>query len=392
MKSLYRPRVSWQQFSCCLVVLIGLCATALGEDQAALTLVARDPAGHGILCRCGEKTILMVSGTPEQMGAAHGTLMHDQIQKMMGQTAGVLGKKLKVADGEKFLFKLAAEIEKHGGPFVPPRFFAECDAMSKAAGITQQQGRAANLFQEQFHCSGVAVHGKATVDGRVLHARVLDYIVDAGFQECACVIVRMPDGGNAWMSLGYAGFIGTVTAMNEKGLAIGEKGNGAAAPANWNGMPMTFLLRDVAERAANVQEALDIIRTTPRTCDYSYVLSDKSGEIRSLRCTPKEMIVLKPGQQHPKWEARVPADTVFISMHPKELSKRLFEEHGKIDVPRLIEILKRPVASNSNLHDAIFAPETLEMWFADAGKNTCACDEPYAHVNLKELIGYYQSK
>ena len=61
-------------------------------------------------------------------------------------------------------------------------------------------------------------------------------------------------------------------------------------------------------------------------------------------------------------------------------------------MPRLIEILKRPVASNSNLHDAIFAPETLEMWFADAGKNTCACDEPYAHVNLKELIGYYQSK
>ncbi len=390
MKSLHRSRVCWLQLSGCLVALIGLCATALAEDQAPLTLVARDPAGHGMLCRSGEKTILMVSGTPEQMGAAHGTLLHDQIQAMMGKTAAVLGKRLKIADGQKFLFHLTDKIAKHGGPYVPPRFFAECDAMSKAAGITRQQGRAANLFQEQFHCSGVAVHGKATIGGRVLHARVLDYICDAGFQKCAAVIVYMPAQGNAWMSLGYAGFIGTVTAMNEKGLAVGEKGNGAAGPANWNGMPMTFLLRDVMERASNVEEALDIIRKTPRTCDYSYVLSDKSGEIRSLRCTPKEMIVLKPGQQHPKWGAPVPPDTVFISMHPKEISQRLFAEHGKIDVPRMIEILKRPVASKSNLHDAIFAPQTLDMWFADAGRKTCACDEPYAHVNLKQLIEYYR--
>ena len=344
-----------------------------------------------MVCRCGEKTILFVAGTPEQMGTAQGTLLHDQVQKMIERLIGAIGSELKTTDGEKVLLNLTAEIERHAGQHVPPRYFAECDAMSKAAGVSQQLGRAANLFEEQFHCSGVAVRGKATVGGRVLHARVLDYICDAGFQECACVTVYMPEGRNTWMSLGYAGFIGTVTAMNEKGLAIGEKGNGAAGPDNWNGMPMTFLLRDVMERASNVEEALKIIRETPRTCDYSYVVSDKTGEIRSLRCTPKRMIVLKPGRQHPKWGARVPPDTVFISMHPEALSKRLFAEHGKIDVPRMIEILKPPVASNSNLHDAIFAPETLEMWFADAGKNTSACDEPYTHVDLKQLIGFYES-
>jgi hypothetical protein len=44
----------------------------------------------------------------------------------------------------------------------------------------------------------------------------------------------------------------------------------------------------------------------------------------------------------------------------------------------------------SNLHDAVFAPETLEMWFADAGRSTPACDEPYAHVNLRELVDFYR--
>jgi hypothetical protein len=58
------------------------------------------------------------------------------------------------------------------------------------------------------------------------YLRVLGFTTDGDFQKSACVAVFMPEGHNAWMSLGYAGLLGTVTAMNEKGLAIGEKGNG----------------------------------------------------------------------------------------------------------------------------------------------------------------------
>ena len=45
----------------------------------------------------------------------------------------------------------------------------------------------------------------------------------------------------------------------------------------------------------------------------------------------------------------------------------------------------------SNLHDAVFAPETLEMWFADAGRTTPACDEPYAHFTFAELLRVYDA-
>ena len=63
------------------------------------------------------------------------------------------------------------------------------------------------------------------------------------------------------MTLGYAGFVGTVTAMNEKGLAIGEMGGGGQG--HWDGVPMSLLLRDVMERAASVEEALEILRRSP---------------------------------------------------------------------------------------------------------------------------------
>jgi hypothetical protein len=154
---------------------------------------------------------------------------------------------------------------------------------------------------------------------------------------------------------------------------------------------MSLLLRDVMERAGNVEEALAILRNSPRTCEYYYVLSDRSGTIRAVQCRPKEMTVLEPGQQDPRL-AHVPEDTVLISGEDrsKVLSQRIQESYGRIDVARLIEIIKRPAAMESNLHDAILAPETLEMWFADAGRTTPACDGIYAHANLRELTKFYR--
>lgn len=368
-----------------ITVVLALFGAAFAAEPQ---IVARDPAGHGLLCRLDDKTVLLVSGTPEQMGAAHGHLLRDNARRLTERVLYLVGGADTVSSGRWFLDRMA-EIERRTSPHVPPRFFAECDALAEAAGISKRDGRYANLFPERFHCSGVAVRGKASKDGRVLHARVLDYMRDINLQNAAAVVVFMPEGRNRWMSLGYAGFVGTVTAMNEKGLAIGEMGG--RGEGQWDGMPMTFLLRDVMERASTVEEGLKILRETPRTCEYYYVLSDKHKDMAGVEATPQKLNVMRPGQQDPRLP-RVPEDTVLISGpgRAEHLSRRLQEHFGRIDVETMIEIIKRPVAMRSNLHDAIFAPETLDMWFADAGKHTPACDEPYAHCNLGTLVRFYE--
>jgi len=357
------------------------------QSPEEITLLARDPAGHGLLCKSQGKTILMVAGTPEQMGTAHGNLLKEPTRKLTERVLYFVGGVDSLDSGVWALDRMA-EIQRRTLPHTPKRFLVECDALSKAAGISQRDGRFANLFPERFHCTGVAVRGKASQDGRILHARVLDYMRDINLQRWATVTVFMPEGRNAWVTLGYAGFVGTVTAMNEKGLAVGEMGG--RGEGDWDGMPMTFLLRDVMERASTVEEALEILRKTPRTCEYYYVFSDKTRNMAGVHCDPRQMTVLRPGQQHPQLPL-VPEDTVMVSGpdRAKVLSDRLQAHYGKIDVPTLIEIIKRPVAMESNLHDAIFAAETLEMWFADAGKHTVACDERYAHFNLTQLIEFY---
>ena len=372
-----------------MLTLVMLTAGALlrAAGEPVLHRVAADPGGHGALYRLGAKRVLVVEGTPEQMGAAHGRLLSADIPHVVTRTMALIGAGMAVKKGEWF-YDRVEEIARRAGPHTPPRFLRECRAMAAAAGVPERDVMSCNFFTELFHCSGVAVRGSASVGGQVIHARVLDYMRDINLQKYAVLQVFIPDEGYPWMSLGYAGFLGTVTAMNARGLAMGEMGG--AGEGAWDGMPMNVLLRELAEKAATVAEALEILRKTPRTCEYYYVLSDAGGQLAGIYATPGIFQVLEPGQQDPRLPT-VPPDTVMFSSggRARALSQRLGEQLGKITPEKMVEIIKRPVAMRSNLHNAIFMPETREMWFADAGRKTPACDEPYTRINLNDVLTQY---
>jgi len=369
-------------------LLVSMEFVAESQNMTRMKILKRDPDRKGLLCEYRNKKILMVSGTPEQMGKAHGTLLKSEIDSMYDKIF-LIGGAYSVAKNDWFFTRIK-EVQKRTSPFIPERFSRESDAMAAAAGLTAFDCKVMNLFPEMFHCSGVAVRNKASKDGRILHARVLDYMRDIGLQQDAVLMIFMPDGLNNWLSVSYAGFIGTVTAINDQGLAVGEMGGGGNG--DWDGMPMSFLLREIMEKAATVDEAVEICRKTPRTCEYYYVISDKHKNMVGVYSKPGKLQILKPGQQDGRLPF-IPDDTVMISAgaRAKALSERILKYYGKIDVKTMIEIIKRPVAMKSNLHNAIFAPETLDVWFADAGENTPACDEPYVQVNLARMIEFFNN-
>lgn len=370
------------------MIFVLFIVSSLVARMPELTIVKRDSGGCGMLCMAGKKRVLVVEGTPEQMGAAHGHLVSNLIECVTPRTMALVGAAYTIKEGVWFYDKID-EIFRASSPHTPARFLNECDAMADAAGITRRDAICVNFFPELFHCSGVAVRNSASLGGVVVHARVLDYMRDIHLQKYSLVQVFLPKDGFAWISLGYAGFLGSVTAMNEHGVAIGEMGG--RSDQSWNGMPMTFLMREIAEKTRSVDEAVALMKREPRTCEYYYVISDASKNMVGIRARPDEVMVLKPGQQH-EMLPKVPPDTVLLSGKSRaaKLSERIHQNFGEIDAKKMIEIIKRPVAMKSNLHNAVFLPETQEMWFADAGKKTPACDEPYTVVNLKEIIEFYQ--
>lgn len=356
--------------------------------QTNLDLIAEHPSGK--LYATQGKRVLVVKGTPEQMGQAHGALLKELIPNVTPRTMAVVASTYAATKGDWFYDRIE-EIIKRSSPHTPKRFIQELNAIAQASGVEEKHIQQANFFPELFHCSGFAARNSATLDGKILHARVLDYMADIFLQKYTVLQVFIPEGYNAWMSVGYASFVGTVTAMNEHGLAIGEMGGGGEG--DWDGIPMTWMLRDIMERAKTVREALEIIKSTPRTCEYYYVISDKSRDMLALYCTPTKVETLEAGQQDSRLPP-VPKEMVMISGgdRAKELSKRLHQHEGKLTPQLMIEIIKRPVAMKSNLHNAVFSPETLDMWFADASLKKPACDMKYVHVNLKSIIDQYNAK
>ena len=371
--------------------LLALLVSFAVHAQTDLKVLGRAANAHGLLCGSQGKLVLMLSGSPEQMGRAHGELLKAQIAAMTDKIFLMAG--AYTASKNDWFFTRIDEVQRRTSPHIPPRFLVECDAMAAAAGLPVRDARNMNLFPEMFHCSGFAVRGKASLNGQILHARALDYMSEIGIQNYAVVMLLMPDGLNAWVNVSYAGFVGSVTAMNAKGLSIGEIG-GPGEEGSWDGMPMNFLVRELMEKADNVEQALAILKASKRTCNYYYVLADKGGNLAGVQATSGKLLVLRPGEQCPGLLPNVPEDTVLISamVRAKPLSERLTKLYGKIDVKAMMDICKRPVAMESNLHDAIFAPATLDLWVADAGRGSRACDNPYAHFNMDTLARFFRDK
>ncbi|MFK5924925.1 MAG: C45 family autoproteolytic acyltransferase/hydrolase [Verrucomicrobiota bacterium] len=342
--------------------------------------------GKGRLESIDGTRVLFLQGSPEEMGEQHGKLLGEEARNLVDRIVYGVGVGSSIAKGRWFF----GEIEEAQGrlePFIPKPYLREMDALAVAAGMHPRETRLANFFPELFHCSGFSLFGKATVGGRMYHGRVLDYLRGLGLEQNAVVMVMQPDDGNAWVNISYAGFIGSVTAMNEKHLAIGEMGG--RGEGDWDGKPMAQLMREVMEKADTIDEAVKIMRESPRTCVYYYVISDaKTKRAVGIKATPDLFETVWSGEAHEQLPDPV-EDTVLMSAggRYKELVKRVKGEWGKFDENSARELMSRPVCMNSNIQSVLFAPGSLDFWVANADSENVASATRYTKYNLAELLG-----
>jgi hypothetical protein len=212
--------------------------------------------GDGLLSCRARTWALILEGTPDEKCEQHGVLFREEVRHLVDRIVYGIGVGSSFEKGRWFFGEIE-EAQSRLEPFTDPRHLREIDALAAAAGLHPQEASLANFFPELFHCSGFALRGSATADGRLYHGRILDYLRGPGIEENAVVMIVKPDEGNAWVNVGYAGFIGTVTAMNEKQVAIGEMGG--RGEGHWDGKARAQLLRELMERADTIDEAHEIL-------------------------------------------------------------------------------------------------------------------------------------
>lgn len=339
--------------------------------------------------------VVKVSGTPEEMGIQHGAILKEAVHYNTNRILHGVNL-VSAAETGKWLPTELARAWETQKQYIPERFIREIDAMSDAAGIPREWGHIVNIFPELFHCSGLALRGQATVDGRLYHGRVLDYMTGVGLQRTAVVMVFQPKDHHAWVSYSYAGLCSTVTAMNEKGLTMGEMGG--RGEGYWEGFPMSLMMREIMERFETTKETLAWMQSIPRTCEYYYVLSDaKTKDMAGIASLAKKLAdergvpdlkIIEPGAFDEQLPSPHP-DTVLMSAGKRYscLSDRVKENFGQIDMQGAWDLMDGGVAMKSNLHTVLFAPETQDFWVAQAGpEGEPAYTQRIYRFNFKQLL------
>lgn len=193
------------------------------------------------------------------------------LEEMSGVEAGAreAGFPVTLVDMQRILAMTNLDMYKREERFldvVGMEALAELDEETRAALAAMLQG-------EVMSCTMFAVWGSRTVDGKCFAIRNLDWISQSGMHEERLVTVCRPEGRHAFVSMGYAGVIGCLAGMNEKGISLSEVG-AFSVSEELDGIPWVLMARQVLENAACLEDAVGIIKQTKHTLGYNYLVAD----------------------------------------------------------------------------------------------------------------------
>jgi len=221
---------------------------------------------------------LHLEGSPSEMGAQHGRLLgpltrraYEEYTRMMSLWRGL---------SRKELLRRGRRLE----PFIPPAFAEEMRGLAEGAGMEYEDILVAHTFLESAQavlCSCFAAHGASTRGGEMIFGRNLDFPSMGIAHRCGLIVFRKPDCGIPFLSISWPGWCGAITAVNLAGLCVGPL-NVARLNVRPAGMPYVFLFRRMAQEAATCDEAVALLRATPRTCANNVLLAQTAPARRAV--------------------------------------------------------------------------------------------------------------
>ncbi len=213
--------------------------------STTIALLLSFPATAAPPARLGGLPVVVLQGTHYERGVAHGKALHAQIIDLVDN---YLAKKA----ASPLLFfmmlqKVAPLIEKNSGLQDEARGIVDGAKQAnggsfrsrhRAEDFTWQEVLALNTYVDYIGtaCSSVSVWGDSTSEselkGGAVLARNLDWSLSPDLLRNQALFVHLPaeDGEQPFISIGFAGFLGCLSCVNQAGLgAFLNLGYGNAA-------------------------------------------------------------------------------------------------------------------------------------------------------------------
>ena len=375
-------------------------AYAEGQEPAHLQGYVRfslnEPAGIGgsgyrtsVGTGAEEIPVVVVGGTPYEMGYQYGLLMKEEIQAYVPAFYD------RIHGG--FSDAQLDEAWNRTSPYTDERFNDELLGASVGADIDYLMLRRAHsaMILANYSCSGIAAWDTATADGHLYQTRNLDWDLGAGAHEYPVIAVYMPDEGIGHVNPGFAGIVGAHTGMNFAGITLSEMGDssGRESPFDIDGTHFMPLFRKIMYEARNLSEAVDILTDAKRIKRYHYVFGDGQSEKAAVKILahapetpPNDLIVWQDNDASDEFAPNVLPDVVYND-EGRGAFPPLKAGHGSLDAQALIDIANKIPIVGGNVVDVVYDATALEFWIAYAEGSVEAYQQPYVHVVIDALDG-----
>ncbi len=234
--------------------------------------------------------VVTVSGTPEEIGAAVGTLAKPAAEELYGYFDTLL-KRTKLDLVWPWLTRTA-----HGMLVqFPPDYRTELEAAIKASGLDRDKVIVANCLWDikKLGCSTLFVAPDRSATGGPLLGRNFDFPTFGVLHKYSLVVVCRPNGKHAFAAVGFPGLVGCVSAMNDAGLCLAVLDVMSTAdgspPFDLSGTPLLLTFRRIMEECTTVDEAEKLLKAAKRTTLLNLSVCDAKGNAAVFELTPRSV-------------------------------------------------------------------------------------------------------
>lgn len=385
------------------MALLSLCALAEdkievlsrpGSSKAAVG-VSKSEGGGGYRIAVTNGAVVVpvvvVGGTPYQMGWHFGRLMKAEINAFVPPVVAGFKKELGVGDAE------LDEVWAATAGYTDDRVEQEILGVAQGAGLPVRLLQHAHCLPllMPYSCSSIAAWGSATSDGHLYQTRNLDWSLEAGAHEFPVLLVRLPVEGRAHVTPTFAGVVGAHCGMNAAGIVLSEMGDASRkeAPYDVHAPHFTAWFRTLLYDAGSLSEAMTLFGRQAQTKRYHFVFGDGRTEKRAVKIRTDARV--QGGERVKVWKDADTSD----ELAPQVLSCVVYQDEGRgafptlakslgrLDGPSMVALANSIPIKGGNVMNAVFDGTGLRMWVSYAHGTQEAYQRPYVHLDLMALDG-----
>jgi len=338
-------------------------------------------------------TVVYLTGSPYEIGLAHGTLCKREILEVNRQYFEYFNQFLD--DSSDKWEDFSKELKKR----IPQEYLEEMRGISDGSQIEFDKILFLNALSTISMGNKCFAFSFRETNSKIITFRQIDNDPKSHLYKNMILYIIKPQKGYSFAAILNPGWVDGETGMNEHGVTVSQNNIGIKQ-TEWDLMPITHLSRYMLQYARNIDEAEQILdKQEAYPARLLFVSSKKGASIFEIANKEKARIDMKNEPLTLANHACVIASRIVRKSSTRRINyanQFLNENSEDMNIHKAIELVRsskitwRWVPGVHNYQSFIFSPSDLDFWIAipPDTNSVPASYGPYIGFNLRnELYG-----